>query len=902
MPEERKKLKSKKTSKRRWPKIVGISIGGVIGVLAIIVSLIPTIVSSDMVKNEIISTLEEILNREVRIDDINMSWSSGFDIKNIHIKEREGLPGDTFLKVDRILCDIKLLPLLRKQIKIRSLVIDNPEIVLQRGKKGISKYEPAEAIPSLKTMEKRAPEVVEKAVGEVKYALLALPFLLYIELNAKINNGKFAFIDHRLGEETIIKNFNTTLNIESIDKPIEFKSVFDIETKDKTEHADIFLHVSLAEDGKINLRNANGTFNLKTGFARIIGDFDMARFSGKGGTGLDFLMNVDLREFTEKFAGILGLPEGMQMQGVINSKITAEGQLDEVISIDGITEIVNLNISGGPFEDKPIREPKIRFFQNVDIDMVNNDITLREVGINTSFIEVKSSGTLNKNRVIDLNMFLVVPDVKKLMDNLHGIVSLPRGLSVSGKAAGEINVKGNIDEKIKLSGKTILYGVTATGGPLKNTRISNLDLKLIHTLDYDKTEDSLNIEKMDVVSDFLDMSSKGKITNLSKEKNIDYELSLNMDLDNIKTMFAEMLPTNMNMTGKGMVDLGINGKLSTKDNLPARTGTRPNGGAGQAGGLSGWYENINFNGNIYIDTIKYDTYKITDLKSKFQLDDGLFTTKDFVFKLNEGQGNISAKANLKEDPPTLDFNLNLSDVRINQKIDTLAHALAYAMPVLPASDGQISGMLNLMLNANGKGLSWQDGLSKSLNAVGEINIKDGYIKGDKIISNILKKEKYRFDDIVTQFKINDEKIFVDNLRVNSKDFNIGLSGWTSFDGQIEYSADADVVGKYIGGDAEKILGMLGKGSKLPIVITGTVNNPRLAFKWPKPQEIGNFLGGLFGGRKDLKRKTEEVKEPTTETFNEEEKEKKTAEASRETRPEKMKKEDIVEKLFKSLFK
>ena len=892
MPEERKKLKSEKPPKRRWPKIVGISIGGVIGVLAIIVSLIPTIVSSDMVKNKIINNLEARLGREVQIDDINMSWSSGFDIKNIHIKEREDLPGDTFLKVDRILCDVKLLPLLTKQIKIRSLVIDNPEIVLQRGKKGISKYEPVEAIPSLKTMKKRVPEVVEKAVGEVKYAPLALPFLLYIELNAKINNGKFAFIDHRLGEETIIKNFNTTLNIESIDKPIEFKSVFDIETKDETEHADIFLHVSLVEDGKINLRNANGTFNLKTGFARIIGDFDMARFSGKGGTGLDFLMNVDLREFTEKFAGILGLPEGMQMQGVINSKITAEGQLDEVIGIDGITEIANLNISGGPLEDKPIREPKIRLFQNVDIDMANNDVTLHGVGISTSFIEVKSSGTLNKNRVIDLNMFLVVPDVKKLMDNLHGIVSLPQELSVSGKAAGEINVKGNIDKKIKLSGKTILYGVTATGGPLKDTRISNLDLKLIHTLDYDKTEDSLNIEKMDVVSDFLDMSSKGKITNLSKEKNIDYELSLNMDLDNIKTMFAEMLPlpANMSMTGKGMVDLGLNGKLSTKDNLPARTT------------LSGWYENINFNGNIYIDTIKYDTYKITDLKSKFQLDDGLFTTKDFVFKLNEGQGNISAKANLKEEKPSLDFNLNLSDVRINQKIDTLAHALAYAMPVLPTSDGQISGMFNLMLNANGKGLSWQDGLSKSLNAVGEINIKDGYIKGDKIISNILKKEKYRFDDIVTQFKINDEKIFVDNLRVNSKDFNIGLSGWTSFDGQIEYSADADVVGKYIGGDAEKILGMLGKGSKLPIIITGTVNNPTLAFKWPKPQDIDNFLGELFGGGKDLKQKTEEVKEPTTETSNEEEKEKKTAEASRETRPEKMKKEDIIENIFKSLLK
>ncbi len=97
--------------------------------------------------------------------------------------------------------------------------------------------------------------------------------------------------------------------------------------------------------------------------------------------------------------------------------------------------------------------------------------------------------------------------------------------------------------------------------------------------------------------------------------------------------------------------------------------------------------------------------------------------------------------------------------------------------------------------------------------------------------------------------------------------------------------------------------MLGKGSKLPIVITGTVNNPRLAFKWPKPQDIGSLLGNLFGGgREDLKQKTEEAKKPTTETLNEEEKEKKTAETSRKSQPEEMKKEDVVDKLLKSLFR
>ena len=73
MQEESKETGIVKTRKRRWPKIVGISIGSIICILAIIVSLIPTIVSSNMVKNKIINNLEASLSREVNIDDINMS-------------------------------------------------------------------------------------------------------------------------------------------------------------------------------------------------------------------------------------------------------------------------------------------------------------------------------------------------------------------------------------------------------------------------------------------------------------------------------------------------------------------------------------------------------------------------------------------------------------------------------------------------------------------------------------------------------------------------------------------------------------------------------------------------------------------------------------------------------------
>ncbi|MDP7530000.1 MAG: AsmA-like C-terminal region-containing protein [Candidatus Scalindua sp.] len=993
MQEESKETGIVKTRKRKWPMIVGISIGGVICILAILVSLIPTIVSSNMVKNKIIINLEASLNREVNIDDINMSWSSGLDIKNIHIKDGNGLQGDTFVKVNRILCDIDFLPLIRKQIRINDLIIDSPEIVLQKGREGvlsdenISKPVKPTPTPAPEIVEKPAPEISRKPVEKPKYTLLVIPaFLFDTKIKAEISNGKFTFIDRQLQEKTIIRDLNTTLNADSLIKPIEFHSSFDLETKGEIEHADISLNVSLVKEGKINPESARGTLNMRTGFAQIAADFDMAKFMGEGGTGLDFFMNVDLEKLSNKLGGMLGMPEGMQIEGVISSKIKADGQLEKVIGIDGNTEITNLNIVGGPLGDNPIRQPSVKLIQNADIDIPNDKITVHKVSIKTnftdlflaglvtdiknardldlkiflnlditklmsevggllpenievagraqsyiklkgrqsrlevegttdlknlsakmgtvgpikepeiqvlhdviynlqnsnleinnlsvktSFAEIKSTGTFNKDREIDLNL-LLSSDVEKLTQNLQSIIALPQGLNVSGKIAADILASGSAENELKLSGTTILHGINATGGPLKNNRISNLDLKLLHTLDYKIKEDSVYIKQMDISSDFLEMKSKGGIADLSKEKNIDYVLSLNMDLDKTTTQFAGMFPSEINMTGNGIVDLGINGKISAKEN-------------------ENLYEQMDIHGSISMDKIKYDTYEIKDFKTKLLLDDGFFTTKDFAFILNEGPGTVSASANLKEEKPSLVIGMSLSDMLINQNMDLLA----YIVPVLAAPDGKISGKLSMTFDAKGNGLNWQDDLSKSLNGQGEFDIKDGHIKGGKITSKILKTfgkgGEYEFDNISTKFVIKESKIFNDDISINGKDFNIGLSGWTSFDGRLEYSADAKVMGDLIGGDFKRILGGMSKGSKLPIVVTGTVNNPKLAFKWPKPQEIGNILQGILGSSKDSKQQTESTGEPTQAE---------TAEPEKEAQP-KEKIGKMVEKLFKDFFK
>ena len=989
-------------NKKRWPMIVGISIGGVVGVLLIIVSLIPTIVSSGMVKNKIITTLEASLNRKVQIDDINMSWSSGIDIKNIYIKERDDLPGDTFVKVKSILCNIDFVPLIKKQIRINDLIIDSPEIVIQKDKQGLFNYEEKSvSIESGRTPgPKPTPEKVKKPTPDVTRKptmkpVLVIPALLFdLKIKAKVSNGKFTFIDHQLQEETRIKDLNTTLNIDSLSKPIELQCAFDIDAKGETEHADISLNVSLAKGGKIDPGNAKGTFNMRTGFALVTTDFDMAKFKGEGGTGLDFSMNVDLKKLTENLAGMLGLPKGMQVEGDINSKITAHGQLEKTIGVDGSTEITNLYITGGPLEKNPIRQSNIKLTQKADIDLKNDqiavykigidspflemflaglvtelkstrdlnfkifmdlditklmseiggllpdeteiagrlqsnmkltgqqnivkvngktdlkglyvkmgavgpvkepeitinhdivydlknsDLELKSFGLNTGFAEIKGSGTVINNGKIDLNV-LLSSNIKRLTQGLQSVVSLPEGLDLDGEIDAEINVTGHAEEGLKLDGTTTLSSINATGGPLKNNTVSDLGLKILHTLDYNLTKDSVNIEKLDIESEFLNMESKGGIAGLSKEMDIDYELSMEMDLNKMAEEFSGMFPVNVNMDGKGVVDLDLNGKLSAREN-------------------ENLYEQMDFDGNMSMDKINYDAYEIKDFKAGLALDDGFFTTKDFSFVLNDGPCTVLASADLKEEKPPLVFDMKLSDANINQNMDILA----YIVPLLAAPEGKLSGKLNMQLKANGNGLDWQDDLSKTLSGKGEIEIKDGYIKGGKVTSKILKavggRGEYEFEQITTRFIIEDSKIINDDISVNGKEFDIGLSGWTSFDGRIEYSADAEALGSQLGGDARKILGALSEGSKLPIVVTGTIDKPRLSFKWPKPQEIGNILQGILGGSGDSKPQTESSDSSQKTEVGEVE------EAGKETQPikkeDKIDVEDVVKDLFKGLFK
>jgi uncharacterized protein YhdP len=98
--------------------------------------LLPRVLNLDNYKTHILNLLETSLKRPVSFDTAAISWQipPAVVVKGVTIKENAG---DTkLLTVDRLTFRLALLPLLRKEVHIQGVVLERPELVLDRKQDG----------------------------------------------------------------------------------------------------------------------------------------------------------------------------------------------------------------------------------------------------------------------------------------------------------------------------------------------------------------------------------------------------------------------------------------------------------------------------------------------------------------------------------------------------------------------------------------------------------------------------------------------------------------------------------------------------------------------------------------------------------------------------------------------
>ena len=115
----------------------------IIGILIALIIITSVVVRIIFTKEKLISMIqprvEEALRRKVVIEDISPSIFKGLgvDIKGLRISNLSGFEQEDLFRIKSFSVRVKFLPLLKKRVEIRKIILDKPEIFIEKNKEQI---------------------------------------------------------------------------------------------------------------------------------------------------------------------------------------------------------------------------------------------------------------------------------------------------------------------------------------------------------------------------------------------------------------------------------------------------------------------------------------------------------------------------------------------------------------------------------------------------------------------------------------------------------------------------------------------------------------------------------------------------------------------------------------------
>jgi len=195
---------------------------GVVGLVVLIIAallIIPMFIDVQKYKPEIEKQVAAATGRPFSIGgELKLSlfpWA-GLAFSDLHLGNPPGFKEKDMLSVKSFDAQVKLMPLLSKEIQVKRFVIEGPRIALERNKNGKGNWEgmgkPA-AQPPAKPQEKKPPE--KGPLGELPIKSLEVGEMA-------IRNGNVLWIDGTTGERKEIKDLGLELKDVSLDRAIRF--------------------------------------------------------------------------------------------------------------------------------------------------------------------------------------------------------------------------------------------------------------------------------------------------------------------------------------------------------------------------------------------------------------------------------------------------------------------------------------------------------------------------------------------------------------------------------------------------------------------------------------------------------------------------------------------------------
>lgn len=197
-------------------------------------------------------------------------------------------------------------------------------------------------------------------------------------------------------------------------------------------------------------------------------------------------------------------------------------------------------------------------------------------------------------------------------------------------------------------------------------------------------------------------------------------------------------------------------------------------------------------------------------------------------RLNQGPFQFTAHLDRSMGQPSFEGEFKTSEVMVDENMGLLR----YLVPVLAGAPGHLEGRLAMDVYLRGEGRT-RETLAKSLVGQGRVELDPISLGGTPLVTELGKlvnaRTGERMASVRSHFVIDSGRITTDHLDLELGQVPIVVSGWTDFDGRLDYQVKLDKMEKISGRfeeQARKFLGGLDLDIKslTRVRMTGSVDH------------------------------------------------------------------------------
>ncbi len=709
--------------------------------------------TSERLKALVIPRMEEATARSISIGDIGLSVfpSIAIHIDSLSVANRtgHGFSEQPLLSLERLVLDLRIIPLLSGRLEIPTVVLQRPRLLLEVSTDGVRNYR-------AENRRSAAPDTGTSTTAPKGTALLLS--------NLQVVDGAIDMLDHQENSATRLHGFNYQM---SIDLPAAANqariqgttTINDLSygTLSSTLIAGLHLtidHTLLYELDKDMLSVQRGEGSLERIPLRLSGT--IANLTGNPEPNLVIsaekvsipeILSLAPKEYLERTEGLRGM-------GSAQIKIIVSGVITDTTKAD-LTGVISTSDASVQFARLPKPITKISLAADFTRTRTKQQFRLTQFSARLGENPIAATMTINN---FDNPTLTLSAQGSLALAELKDYYPLEEGTKLSGSLKADVNINGKVGApaEMKASGtfecKDVAVKTPGTSSP-------------VHSLN-----GTITFNNQIVESKKLSMQIGAS------------DLTLAFWLKNYLSLLRESKAApnavaNLTLTSNHLVTSDLTGE-PPPDNQPSDKAGK---GSQQKSGLP--LPNVDMDIAATIGRLTMEKFELQNVRSTLTVRRGVLKIQNL--SCNTFGGSVITRGTIdmqKRDRPTFDLALDVNGVNANALLSNFT------------SFGRLlNGKLTLNTTMRGTLDDTLGLVTQALTGQGRAQVENGNLTGFKVNSAIASMfslpdlQQINFKDWANTFSISNGRINIKDLTITALGADYVVNGSQGLDGSLDYT-------------------------------------------------------------------------------------------------------------------